>query len=290
MDEKKFKRTFKPPSCTMSPWYNLIPKDQRDQVMRNIRHETIEAYGYSMDECPKRKTCLTKSCVGRPLPWKSKTAEPYLKILQQTHNIQNDELFISNCDTCKIAKTCKSPCYQVNDFLNRATSKEAELVPQENLENHVIENPEIIENIQNFITTNSNIPWDCLTDTRKLVIKKYLYENKDFAMIAKEMDLNNQARVKYEFYSALTRLSEFAVMRKFIKDNENNLTPKQLNTLNSIYSDNLSITDVAKKEKVSKQAIQQSLTRVVDKYNIKWSVFVTKNKNKIIYNVSGLFK
>lgn len=290
-DENRFKRTFRPPSCTMAPWYNLISKDQRDQVMRAIRQETVEAYGYSMDECVKRKTCLTKSCIGRPLPFKSETAKPYLEKLKQTHKIEDELLYISNCDSCQIVKSCKSPCYQLNDFLNRASSKEAEIVPQENLENHVIENiTNTSETINNFIMTSNNIPWDCLTETRKAVIKKYLYEKKDFYVIAKELDLNNQARVKYEFYSALTRLSEFAIMRKFLQDNSKELTTKQIETLNSVYTDNLSLTDAAKKHSVSKQAIQQILTRVVNKYNIKWSIFVSKQGNKIVYNVPELFK
>lgn len=290
MDEKRFKRTFRPPACTMAPWYNLVPKDQRDSVMRAIRQETVEAYGYSMDQCPKRKTCLTKSCIGRPLPFKSETAKPYLEKLKQTHKVENEELYITNCDSCQLVTSCKNPCYQLNDFLNRSSTKEVELISQENLENHVIENITTNDNINNFMSTNTNIPWDCLTETRKLVIKKYLYESKDFYQIAKEMDLNNQARVKYEFYSALTRLSEFAVMRKFIMDNEKLLTQNQLDTLNAVYIDNISLTDIAKNWKVSKQAVQQSLTRVITKYNIKWSVFVSKQGNKIVYNVPELFK
>lgn len=292
MNDSQFKRTTKFPSCTMSPWFNLIPKDKRDIVMRKIRQETIEAYGYSMDECPKRKTCFTKTCLGRPLPLKSETAKPYIEQLKTTHTIINDELFISNCDNCKIAKTCKSPCYQLNDFLNRGFSKEPELISQENLELiPVIQNNDDV--IKNSLINIKEIPWDCLTETRQSVIKKYLYENKDFFLIAKELDLNNQARVKYEFYSALTRLSEFAVIRKFIKDNKNTLYEENKSTYNildSLYNKNMTMTEIGKLNNISKQAVQQRLTRFLNTYNIKWTIFVKKQGNKIIYNVPGLFK
>lgn len=288
MKEKDFKKTFKPPACTMAPWYNLIPVAHRDTIMRQIRQETIEAYGYPMDECPKRKTCLTKSCMGRPLPWKSETAKPYLEQLKATHNIKNDELFLVNCDTCPIVKTCKSPCHQINDYLNRAKNKEPELVAQNTLENY--STPSIELDTKPTIFQSQNVPWDCLTDTRQSVVKKYLYEGKDFLTISKELDLTNQARVKYEFYSALTRLSEFAVMRKFIDDYADELTHKQRTILIMIYKANLSLTSIASIEDTSKQAVQQVLTRVVDKYNIRWTVFVRRENGKTIYNVPGLFK
>jgi predicted DNA-binding protein YlxM (UPF0122 family) len=289
MNENKFKSLNKPPACTMAPWYNLIPKAIRDNTMRIIRQETIEAYGYSMDECPKRKVCLTTSCIGRPLPWLSKTAKPYLDQLQTTHTIQNEELVLSSCDTCPIAKTCKSPCHQVNDFLNRGSNKEPDLLFQDNLENHVTYEV-TVDSIRPALLNNTEVPWDCLTDARQQVVKKYLYEGKDFLTIAKELDLNNQARVKYEFYSALTRLSEFAVMRKFLDDRGDELTHKQRCVLIMIYKTNLNFTSIAHIEEITKQAVQQILTRVINKYNIKWTIFVKKQKGKIVYNVPGLFK
>lgn len=289
MNESSFKKSHKFAACTMPPWYNLIPKDIRDFVMRKIRQETIEAYGYSMDECPKRKTCLTKNCIGRPLPFKSETARPYLEKLRVSHKIENDELFISNCDSCPIAKICKSPCHQVNDFLNRASNREADLIMQDTLDNHVnVSVPQ--DSIRPSLIPSTDVPWDCLTDIRQSVVKKYLYEGKDFYAIAKEMDLNNQARVKYEFYSALTRLSEFAVMRKFIVDKKGHLNDKQLEVLSLIYEKRCTLTQAAEELKISKQAVQQLLTRVIKANNIKWTVFVKKHKNKIIYNVPGLFK
>ena len=289
MDEKTFKRTYKFPACTMAPWHNLIHRDIRDNIMRIIRQETIEAYGYSIDECPKRKVCLTTSCVGRPFPWLSKTAKPYLAQLKITHNIQNDELFLANCNICSIAKICNSPCYQVNDFLNRGSNKEPDLILQDTLENHA-EQYVTDNSVRPTALNNIEVPWDCLSDIRQSVVKKYLYESKDFLTIAKELDLNNQARVKYEFYSALTKLSEFAIMRSFIKDHGDELTHKQRCILIMIYQTNFNFAHIANIEEISKQAVQQILTRVIKRYNIKWTIFVKKQGGKIIYNVPGMFK
>jgi predicted DNA-binding protein YlxM (UPF0122 family) len=291
MNENSFKKKFKPAACTMQPWRYLIPKDIREDTLHKIRQETMQAYGYSMDECPKRTVCFTKDCIGRPLPWLSPTAKPYLEKLKLTHNIKDDEMFITGCEGCPIVKDCKSPCYQVNDYLNRFKTKEPNLVFQENLENHIsiIEHEEVKPNI----FTNKDIPWDCLTTKKQELVRKYLYEGKDFLTIAKEMDLNNQARVRYEFYSALNRLSEYAIMREFLKENEEvlrNESSNQYDILKEIYINNLSIVDTAEKRGISKQAVGQTLTRVLTKYKISFTTFVKKVGKKVVYNVPEVFK
>lgn len=226
--------------------------------------------------------------MGRPLPFKSETAKPYLEQLKATHNITNDELFISNCDACPIKLSCTSVCGQVNDYMNRRDTKSVELIFQETLENH--EPEPYTETLEAALPIVGEIPWDCVSDKRQQVVKKYLYEGKDFLTIAKELDLNNQARVKYEFYSTLTKFSEYAVMRKFLEENENELTHKQIQILTMIYKTNLSIQQVASVEGKTKQAIQQLLTRLIKKYNIQWETFVRKRKNKVIYSVPEVMK
>lgn len=291
MNEKDFKKSHKPAICTSPAWRNLISGQVKDDTLRKIRQETIAAYGYSMDECPKRLVCMGTECLGRPLPWKSETAKPYLEQLKVTHTIKNDELYLTKCDQCPIKIKCKSPCHQINDFLNRQISKEPDLIFQENLENHsqpYIEGKTIHKSIH-----NPDIPWDCLSTKRQTIIKKYLYEGKDFLMIAKELNMNNQARVKYEFYAGLTRLSEFAAIRAFFNDNKEEIElDNKFNylTIKALYFDNLSITTYAKSKSSSKQAVQQRLTRFIKKYNIKWTIFVKKKKNKLIYNVPMVFK
>lgn len=288
MDENKFKKANKPPACSLAPWFDLIPENIRHDTMRKIRQETIEAYGYSMDECPKRLVCFTKKCIGRPLPWKSETAKPYLDQLKTTQNIVKDELFISGCDGCPIAKTCSKPCQQIENFMNRHYKPEPNLILKDNMEN-LTDKPQN----DNFIPFDSSleVPWDILDDKKKSVVKSYLFNNKDFETIAKELGFYNQSAVKYVFYSALTKMSEYGTMRKFLdSDRSNELTDKQYRILLKVYRSGKKMWEIAKEEKSTKQAIQQSIKRVIQKFSIKWQVFAIKKGNKVIYNVPQLFK
>lgn len=287
MNEKAFKKAYKPPACTLAPWDHLVTGPDREAILRSIRQETEAAYGYNMTQCPKRKVCFTKECLGRPLPWLSKTAKPYLEQLKATHTIKNDELYINNCGTCPIFKDCKSPCYQVNDYMNRHTDPSPELVFEETLENHEIE---VTEPESDPIILNNNIPWDCLSDTKRQVVKKYIYEQKDFLTIAEELKLNNRARAKYEFYSALTRLSEFGAIRQCMADNQHILDEKHHSILYNLYYDNKTLADVAQDHNVSKQAVQQLIARLISKFNVKWKIFVYRKGKKLIYNVPKVLK
>jgi predicted DNA-binding protein YlxM (UPF0122 family) len=288
MNQNNYKKTYKPPACTQAPWKNLIPVDKRDEVMRKIRQETIEAYGYSMDECPKRKVCFTQACIGRSLPWKSETAKPYLEQLKTTHNIVNNELFINNCDSCEIVKSCTSPCAQVNDYINRFNDKEPELVYSNKLDDLTDNKP--IESDSNPIALTGTIPWDCLSPLKQSLIQKYMYERKDFLAVSKELGLNNQAEAKYLFYAALTKLSKFAAIRAFINENRSMLTQPQLKLLLLVFINNLTITEAAKQCDITKQAAQQLISRLLAKFEVRWQVFVKKKGNKVLYNVPEVLR
>lgn len=288
MDQNSFKRANKPASCTQPPWQYLIPKDQRDSTLRKIREETVLAYGESFDECPKRKTCFTKECLGRPLPFLSETAKPYLEELKKTQKVVDNEMFISNCNGCPIFKTCTSTCSQVNDYMNRDKNQEIDFVLKADLE-------DVSQKVQVAVSdkpkaTDLQLPWDILPSRKANVIKKYLYEQKDFLAVANELDLSNQAEAKYQFYSSLTKMSEYAVMRKFIDEKGEELTEKQLLILKKVYIENNTLTDVAIYVNTSVAAITGMLNRIVDKYAIKWPVFVRKEDNKPVYNVPEILK
>lgn len=287
MDEKTFKKLHKPAACTVAPWDKLVVGPNRDNILREIRQETIAAYGYSMDECPKRKVCFTKQCIGRPLPWLSITAKPYLERLKITHTIANDELYITNCEGCPIAAYCNTSCSQVNDFLQRDKTDEPEMIYKESLDNVIMEPTETADKLVGILGRGLTAPWDCLTQRRASVIKKYIYENKDFLTVAKELGLYDQAKAKYEFYAALTKLSEYAVMRKWLKDNQN---AAGSDVLHKIYNENKTMTDVAEEMKVSKQAVQQTVSRIIKTNKITWAVFVKKQGNKVVYNVPEVLR
>lgn len=286
MDEKKYKKEFKPPACTRPPWEHLVTGPNKENILRQIRQESIAIYGYSLDECPKRKVCFTKACIGRPLPWASPTAKPYLDQLKTTHTITNDELYLSNCDTCPIAAYCTSTCSQMNDFLQRDKTDEPEMIYKESLDNVVI-NTRSDDKMTNLLGKGLQTPWDCLTERRAEVVRKYVMENKDFLTVAKELGLYDQSKAKYEFYAALTKLSEYAVMRKWIKDNPDTAG---VEVLGKIYNENKTMTQVAKELDVTKQAVQQTVSRIIKSNKISWNVFVRKQGNKVVYNVPEVLR
>ena len=288
VDEKQWKKLNKPPACTSNPIEHLIPNKDKYEILRQIREECIDHYGQDIiSECNKRKVCLTKKCLGRELPWKSPTALPYLQQLTKTQEIQNGEMFVkTDCSSCPLVKACSNPCSQVLDYIQRDRSMEPQMVAKEHSDK-LYAAP--IENVDtNTFTTN--IPWDALTDRRRKVIKMHLYERRDFKYIANKLNLNNQARAKYEYYAALTTVSEYAIMREFLEGKINKLTEKQQKVLSSVYYDNNNLCEVAANLGISKQAIQQMISRVVNKYEITWPRFVWKKGNRVIYNVPQILK
>ena len=290
MDENKFKKTNKPASCTRPPWARLIDSDRREDVLREIRRETMAAYGQSMDECPKRKVCFGKQCLGRPLPVKSATAKPYIEELKKTHKIVNDELFIDTCGGCPLKAICTSACAEVNDYLQRDKSEEPNIQYRDNLENIAPEPDSPLAPIDKMLGKGLKVAWDALNAKRKRTVEAYIYEQKDLLTIAIELGYHDQARAKYELYAALTTLSEYSSIRHFIQYNQDKLTPYQFVVLNEIYNLNKSLTTVAKELKVSKQAIQQTVKRVTEKTNIEWTVLVKKQHNKVIYYAPEVLK
>jgi predicted DNA-binding protein YlxM (UPF0122 family) len=286
MDEKQFKLENKPAACTQAPWKYLIPYEERESVMRQIRQECIDLYGYTFDECPKRMVCFAKQCIGRPLPWLSPTAKPYLEKLQETQNVKDGEMFIQTCAVCPIRLTCTSTCSQVNDYINRSQAKEPALIYKENTEN--IQPNEETGSVRLALLQGLEIPWDAISKRKQKVVRSYLYEQKDFKYIADTQKLNNQARAKYEFYSALNRLSEYAVVRAFLKKEYKKLTQKQALIMHEIYFNNNTVTKTAKKLNITKQAVSQIVNRVIASHTLKLQTFVRKTGNKVIYNVPGV--
>ena len=291
MDEKQFKKNNKPAACTKAPWEPLVTGSNKFDILAKIRQESIEEYGTSFEECPKRKVCFSKSCIGRPLPWKSKTAQPYLEQLKTTHKIVSGELFLTSCDSCPIAKSCTSVCSEMNDYLSRDKSEEPQLVFKETIDNLEIEEPREIS-VESIFGKGFKIPWDVLTQKRQDTVKKYLYEHKDFLAIAKELGYYDQAKARYEFYAALTTLSRYGVMRKFMEDNANNgiIDRRDFSILNDIFFINKTLTDVAHNWSMSKQAVHQLVQKYKRKHNLKFQVFVKKFGNKVIFTVPEMMK
>lgn len=283
MDQKEFKKQYKPASCGRAPWAAVIEPHKRDSVMRQIRLECLQLYGYEMDTCPKRGVCIGKSCLGRPLPWKSPTAKPYLDKMKALNMVTNDEYLVSGCDTCPFKTSCTSVCPQINDFMNRHTQKQPELIYQETVDNYPVEFSE--EPSEPSLFDGLEIPWSCLGPDREAIVKLRLFKRRDFLSISKQCNLYDQAAAKYEFYAALTKLSEYAILRQFLKEKGKVLTLGQFSILTKRYIDNLDLDSIATNRGTTKQNISQTINRVITKYKLNWPIYVKKQGNKVIYNI-----
>lgn len=285
--DNKFKLSHKPAVCTKNPIEHLIPIEIRKETLSQIKRETIDQYDFDlMSECPKRISCTGKECLGRPLAWTSPTAKPYLEQLKLTQKIENEELFvITNCSVCPIVKSCTNLCSQVEDYLIRNKIKEPELYLEADLNNVYIPKEEPY-NISNF--NSKELPWDALNSFREKIVKLYLYEQKDFKHVANICELTTQSAAKYEYYAALTTLSEWAAMRNLLDKNILKINDQTL--LYELYINNNSQKIVATWLGVTKQAISNRVTRIIKKYNVKWHIFVKKHNNRVIYNIPQVLK
>jgi DNA-directed RNA polymerase specialized sigma subunit len=134
------------------------------------------------------------------------------------------------------------------------------------------------------------IPWDCISDKKRQVIKLYLYEQKDFLHIAKQMGLYNQASSKYEFYTALTKLSKIGTIRKFVKDNWESFSDYHKSLLEEAFINNKSYVQIAKDRNITPQGVQQVITRILKKNKVKWQTYIYRKKGKLYYNVPAILK
>lgn len=295
MNDFEYKKYYRPASCSSPPWAIFIPVQDRPEILRQIRQECLDIYGKTFDECDKRLTCYKKTCMGRQLPWKSKTAKPFLDKLALVQKFKMNEsskelelVLDLGCQSCPIFKTCKQPCNQVLDFIERNKAQEP-IIDYKKIDDNLISKKEIFESSE-FKLSAQDIPWDVISAKKAEIIRKYLFEGRDYRYIAEKLDLTNQARVKYEMYSAINKLAKYAAVRKFLDKHFDELTEKQLEIFNLVYRKNLSYVQVSKLLNISKQSVQQTVCRVLKKYKVKWKTYVKKSYKKVKYNVPEIFK
>ena len=78
--------------------------------------------------------------------------------------IVDDNLFLENCNTCPIAKSCDSPCQQVLDNINRDESEETYLYYNQDIEENSTTLDDTVEGQLNF---NFEVPWDCINNRKR---------------------------------------------------------------------------------------------------------------------------
>lgn len=289
--ENNFKKNSKQAACTSRPWEYLIPKDLKNEVIQKVNSECLTIYGKKFNECSKRLVCFKKTCLGRELEWNSSTARPYLEQFAQLNNIPiGGEYFIkTNCNNCPIYDNCKTSCKQIDDYNNRERIEEPYLEFRNDI-NNLMNNVQLFDNSVNNSINFGKIPWDCISEKRQFTIKKYLYEQKDFYTIAKELNYSDQATAKSEMYSALNVLAKTAIIRKFIEDKGFTLNEDTRKLLIEVYVNNKTITQVATELNISQPALSKLIKATLKEYKIKWPVFIRKKKNKVTYNTNNMLK
>lgn len=272
----------KPAACTQPPWKAYLPNGKKGEILIKIRQETEQAYGQNYDSCPKRMVCMGKSCLGRPLPTKSKTFQKYFSEMKKNLNIVGDELVLENCDVCQLRSNCTKPCQQINDYLNRGNKEQIDLVYKETVHNIAQEpqNREFSYGELNF----KELPWDCVPELNKTLYEKLVLERKSLHQTANELKLFDSSNAKKLYAQTLNKLAEYSIMREFLSTKPE-LTANQLKILQKVYLENKSLTKTAKEVKVSVVAISRTIGRVRTKHNINIPKFYRKVKGKPIYNI-----
>lgn len=272
----------KPAACTQPPWKAYLPNGKKGEILIKIRQETEQAYGQNYDSCPKRMVCIGKSCLGRPLPTKSKTFQKYFSEMKKNLNIVGEQLILENCDICKLRSDCTKPCQQINDYLNRGSKEKIDLVYKETVHNIAQEpqNREFNYGELNF----KELPWDCVPELNKKVYDKLVLQRKGLQQVTDECGINNKSYTKKIYAQTLNKLAEYSIMREFLSKKPK-LTSKQLEILEKVYLQNKSLTKVSKEFNVSRQSVQEVVKRVKTKYNINIPKFYREIKGKPVYNI-----
>lgn len=176
----------------------------------------------------------------------------------------------------------------MNDWLQREKDQQPDLLYRDNLENYPTDQQ--LQETVNSRDFDLSLCWEVIPQHKANIIKKYLYQQKDFEIVAKELKISNKALAKYEYYSTLNKLAEFSVMRKFLKGDSLALTETQQLVLNIVYFGNKSLTDTAKELNISVESVRRTILRVVDSNKLTWPVFVKKVQGKLVYNIPEVLK
>lgn len=272
----------KPAACTQPPWKAYLPNGKKGEILIKIRQETEQAYGQNYDSCPKRMVCIGKSCLGRPLPTKSKTFQKYFSEMKKNLNIVNDELVLENCDICQLRPNCNKPCQQINDYLARDKKEQIDLTYKETIHNIAQEpqNREFSYGELNF----KELPWDCVPELNKKVYEKVFLEKKNMRLCALELNLADASTIKQIITSTFNKLSEYYNIRKFLKENPP-LTKKQKLVLHLMYIKNMNFREIEKATNLSKSSISAIINRVKNKYNLKIEKFHKRIGNVRTYKI-----
>jgi hypothetical protein len=293
MSDTSFKKKNKPAICTNDPILSLVPKDKFHEMLNLVRQRHRDA-GLEYDpSCPKRHNCV--NCTGRPIGYHFHIDElqPYIKKL--SHLIQKDGMiYLKSCNTCPIAKTCKSTCNQISDFMQRTKNTEdltfkmePAIISIDNaMSSWITDDSEpgtgvlsdLIERYGSIQNCIDQLPWGAISKKREKLIKLYVFEGQDFRKIAQELNFSNGSVAFNEFYRGLTVLSKYATVRYYIEQHRDEISDIEYELLQLRYYEFLSIAEIGKKLNLAIGTVRSKLFRFLKRSKTKYSRFVIRGK------------
>ncbi len=259
-------------ACTSPPWQALIPFEERPDALRRIREECLSEYGYEFEECSKRLRCDKKQCIGRPLPWKSKTAKPYLDELSKTQKIVNEEMvIITDCQTCPIFKKCTSTCNQIDDYIDRKVKPEPVMYYRNDVSNSTIES----EGSAFFKDISAPIHWHLISTLYKNALQDYILKDLNLNELAVKYN-TDRATIKSYVYSAITTLSKYRAIAKSF--NSGIFRSDLQKTCIKQLLDSNTIKELAAQFNVTNSAIRLHIQNFTQDNKITWKKYVHREK------------
>jgi len=256
------------PVCTQSPIKVALGPDRHRELRAKYKLEL--GIDLLEDRCAAAFNCLLidSGCIGRPFPIDPEILEA-LKTLNvdiSTGFHKGHEVYLAKatvtCAECPFNGQCITSCATQDSFINRrvkpeSNPPESSLVPYEDLERGLYKalTPDDVEHCGYGEWANESLPLDCLSAKQSQVLEMTLYEGLEQAVIAERLNISQQVVAKHKS-AALSRVEEFGKARKAIRS-LSVVHPRILD----YYVNNLTQQEIADKEGVKQQAVEQSITK-----------------------------
>ncbi len=296
MNDSDFKKKHRPALCCEDPFLSIVPKNLIHEITNFARQRSRDKGLGDYDfGCPKRFTC-DGNCTGRPVPNYIPELKPYIDKLK--HLVSPDGLmYVTKCGSCPIAKTCKTTCPQITDYMNRQSNREditnksdpVLISTDYALGTWVSGQPdneetkpgvlsELISRYGSIQDAIDNLPWEAINVRRKRLVRMYIFEGKDFRACAKEIGYSNGTVARNEFYRSLTTLSKFATVRYFIEQHRDDIPDFDYELLQLRYYKFLTVGEIAKQLTLPIGTVRSRLFRFISRSKLHYTKYVNKNR------------
>ena len=257
------------PVCSQSPVKLHLGPDRH----RDLRAKYKLELGVDLleDRCANAFNCLMvdQGCIGRPFPIDDEILQALqtINVTVTTGIYKGKEVYLAQatvtCSSCPFNGQCTTSCATQDSYLNRrvkpeSNPPESSLVPYEDLERGLYKalTPDDVQHCEYGSWSNETLPLDCLTSRQRQVVEMTLYQGLDQVVIADKLGIQPHT-VSESLSSALSRLSEFGKARRIILNSQTITTQRIID----YYLNNLTQQEIANKEGVKQQSIEESISR-----------------------------